>query len=182
MSAEIRSDSRLPLVDIETMEGAAGAALRASPRRLNIIAMMAHAKTCVLPQLAVGRAVMTEQSLPPLPRELLILLAARLDGGRYVWSQHRTIAERLGATSAMVDAIDALDLASTAFGETDQALLSFGTQVIRGGDVEDAVFERVSRHFTAQEIVEAIIAIGYYMTMNRLTLVTRTPLEIPTTT
>jgi hypothetical protein len=148
MAAEITADSRLPLVDIEAMEGAVGDALRAAPARLNIIAMMAHAKTCVLPQLNVGRAVMTEQSLPPLQREFLILLSARLDGCEYVW-----------------------------FGETGQALLSFGRQVIRGGDVDDGVFERVSRHFTAQEIVEAIIAIGYYMTMNRITLATRTPLE-----
>lgn len=177
MSAGIKSESRLPLIDIETLEGAVGDALRAAPMRLNIIAMMAHAKTAVLPQLNVGRAVMTELSLAPLQRELLILLAARLDVCQYVWSQHRAIAEKLGATPEMVEAIDALDLSSKVFNEANQALLLFGKQVIRGGDVVDWVFERVSSHFSAQELVEAIIAIGYYMTMNRLTLATRTPLE-----
>ncbi|HEY0940006.1 MAG TPA: carboxymuconolactone decarboxylase family protein [Steroidobacter sp.] len=177
MATEITADNRLPLVDIETMEGPVGDTLRAAPMRLNIISMMAHAKTCVLPQLGLGRAVMTEQALPALRRELLILLAARMDGCQYVWSQHRPIAERVGATAAMLDAIQALDLSSRAFPEADQALLFFGMQVIRGGEVEDQVFERAARHFDAQQIVEAIVAIGYYMTMNRLTLATRTPLE-----
>src|SRR3546814_6758778 len=94
MSAEINAASRLPLIDIETMEGPAGDTLRSLPMRMNIIAMAAHANTCVIPQLMLGNAVMNEQSLSGLRRELLILLAARLDGAQYVWSQHRVIAER----------------------------------------------------------------------------------------
>jgi alkylhydroperoxidase family enzyme len=177
MTRETSAASRLPLVDVQTMEGPAGEVLRTYPRRLNIIAMMAHAETSVLPQLGVGRAIMNDQALPSLQRELLILLAARLDGGRYVWSQHRGIAESHGATSVMIDSIDALDLSAEPFSESDQALLAFGAQVIRGGHVEDRVFERISRHFTGREVVEAILAIGYYMTMNRLTEATHTPLE-----
>ncbi|MFD0849022.1 carboxymuconolactone decarboxylase family protein [Sphingosinicella xenopeptidilytica] len=177
MSTEVNAASRLPLIDIDKMEGPAGETLRSLPMRMNIIAMAAHASTCVIPQLMLGNAVMNEQVLPGLRRELLILLAARLDGAQYVWSQHRVIAERLGATPAMVAAIEELDLASAAFDEAEQALLDFGKQVIEGGNVADEVFERFSCHFTAQEVLEAIIAIGYYMTMNRLTLATRTPLE-----
>src|SRR3546814_20617523 len=90
-------------------------------RSMNIIAMAAHANTCVIPQLMLGNAVMNEQSLSGLRRELLILLAARLDGAQYVWSQHRVIAEKLGATSAMVKAIEELDLASAALDEPEQA-------------------------------------------------------------
>ncbi len=182
MVAAVITDSRLPLVDIDAMEGPVGDSLRAAPFRLNIIAMMAHAETCVLPQLGVGRAVMAEQSLRPLARELLILLAARLDGCQYVWSQHGTLAQKLGATPDMLDALDRLELSSGVFDDMDKALLAFGAQVIRGGEVEDGVFERISRHLTAQEIIEAILAIGYYMTMNRVVLATRTPLEPGTST
>ncbi|WP_157219558.1 carboxymuconolactone decarboxylase family protein [Flavisphingomonas formosensis] len=177
MSIDSNPVSRLPLIDVETMEGPAGDTLRSLPMRMNIIAMAAHASTCVIPQLMLGNAVMNTQSLPGLRRELLILLAARLDGAQYVWSQHRVIAEKLGATSAMLEAIEELDLASAAFDEAEQALLGFGKQVIESGNVADEVFERALRHFTAQEVIEAIIAIGYYMTMNRITLATRTPLE-----
>jgi alkylhydroperoxidase family enzyme len=169
-------DGRLPLVDVDTVEGPVGDALRAAAR-LNIIAMMAHATSCVLPQLAIGRAVMTEQSLPPLHRELLILLAARMDGGRYVWAQHCPIAEGLGATTEALTALEALDTTASVFDDAERAVLAFGAQVIGGGEVDDAVFDRVLRHLTAQQVVEAILAIGYYMTMNRITNATRTPLE-----
>src|SRR3546814_12356974 len=111
---------------------------------------------------------MNEQSLSGLRRELLILLAARLDGAQYVWSQHRVIAEKLGATSAMVKAIEELDLASAALDEPEQALLGFGKQVIESGNVTDEVFERCSRHFTAREVIEAIPAIGYRSAERRI--------------
>lgn len=177
MATEAPTACRLPLIDIETMEGTVGDTLRSLPMRLNIIAMAAHAKSSVLPQLMLGNAVMNEQSLAPLRRELLILLAARLDGAQYVWSQHRVLAEKLGANEAMVNAIDDLDLSADVFEDADRALLAFGEQVIRNGNVDDRVFQDLSDHFSAQETIEAILAIGYYMTMNRLTLATRIPLE-----
>src|SRR3546814_20979997 len=135
MSAEINAASRLPLIDIETMEGPAGDTLRSLPMRMNIIAMAAHANTCVIPQLMLGNAVMNEQSLSGLRRELLILLAARLDGAQYVWSQHPVIAEKLGATSAMVKANEELDLASAALDAPETARLGFGKKVLNTGDV-----------------------------------------------
>ena len=172
--------SRLPLVDIEAIHGPVGEALRAYPRRLNIISMMAHAETCVLAQLGVGRAVMNDQALPALERELLILLAARIDSGQYVWTQHRVIAEAEGATSGMIQAIESLTLAVDAFDASQTALLTYGAQVVRSGQVDDDVFEEASKYFANRELVEVIITIGYYMTMNRLTEATRTPLEATT--
>ena len=169
--------ARLELVDIETMTGEVGDALRARPARLNIVAMMAHAHTSVLPQLGLGRAVMTQQALDPIQRELLILLSARLDQCQYVWTQHRPLAEGLGATAAMLDAVEALDLSSASFDQPTRVLLRFGRQVIEGGEVGDEVFEQAMRHFSGGELVEAIIAIGYYMTMNRIATATQTPLE-----
>src|SRR3546814_4716992 len=63
MSAEINAASRLPLIDIETMEGPAGDTLRSLPMRMNIIAMAAHANTCVIPQLMLGNARSEEPRL-----------------------------------------------------------------------------------------------------------------------
>src|SRR3546814_16643235 len=112
--------------------------------------------------------VMNEQSLSGLRRERLILLAARLDGAQYVWSQHRVIAEKLGANSAMVKAIEELDLASAALDEPQQALWGFGQQVIESGIGAAEVFERCSRHFTAREVTAASLPNCYYITMNIL--------------
>lgn len=168
---------RLPLVDIETMQGEVGETLRSLPMRLNIIAMAANAETCIIPQLQLGQAVMTGQLLAPLHRELLILLAAAIDDSPYVWSQHTTIAMQVGADESKIAALKSLDLSSEAFDDKERALLAFGQQVVRGAHVDDAAFANVASHFNAREIMEAILAIGYYMTMNRITAVTRTPLE-----
>lgn len=43
--------------------------------------------------------------------------------------------------------------------------------------VNDAVFFRMKEHFSEREIVEAILAIGFYMTMARLTEATQTDLD-----
>ncbi|QSE86726.1 carboxymuconolactone decarboxylase family protein [Rhodococcus koreensis] len=164
-------------MDIDAVTGGVGEILRSRPTRLNIVATMAHATSCVVQQLALGRAVMKEQTLSPRYREMLILLAARLNRCDYVWIQHRAVAEQCGVSAPMVGRIEALDLSHGVFDRADRALLAFGRQVISVGEVEDEVFERVSRYLTAEELVEAIVAIGYYMTMNRIATVARTPLE-----
>jgi alkylhydroperoxidase family enzyme len=51
--------------------------------------------------------------------------------------------------------------------------------VVRGGEVDDLTFRAAARRYSHRELVEGILAIGYYMTMNRLTTATQTPLEAP---
>lgn len=169
--------SRVPLVDIERLDGPVGDALRARPDKINIVSMMAHAEGCVLQQLQLGRAVNSEQDLDPLSRELLILLAAHLDEGQYVWRQHVPIAIKHGVTPAQIDALRQGDVMSPAFSADERALLAYGHSVIRGGHVDDPTFRAVARRYSRRELVEAILAVGYYMTMNRLTAATQTPLE-----
>ncbi|WP_176595476.1 MULTISPECIES: carboxymuconolactone decarboxylase family protein [Sphingobium] len=169
--------SRVPLLDIALLEGPVGDALRARPGKLNIVGMMAHAQGCVVQQLQLGRAVNSQQDLDPLSRELLVLLAAHLDGGEYVWRQHVPIAVRHGASQAKIDALEKGAIASNAFSPDERALLAYGAQVIRGGQVDEVTFRAAARRYSHRELVEAILAIGYYMTMNRITAATLTPLE-----
>lgn len=170
--------SRVPLVDIEALEGPVGDALRSRPGKLNIVGMMAHAQGCVVQQLQLGRAVNSQQDLDALSRELLILLAAQIDGGEYVWRQHVPIAVRHGATQAKIDALEKGDISSKMFSPDERALLAYGAQVIRGGQVDDVTFRAAARRYSHRELVEAILAIGYYMTMNRITAATLTPFEV----
>lgn len=169
--------SRVPLLDIDRLNGPVGDALRARGGKLNIIGVMAHAQGCVLQQLQLGRAVNSQQDLDPLSRELLILLAAHIDGGQYIWRQHVPIAVKHGATEPQIDALKRGDIKSGAFSADERALLAYGDSVIRGGHVDELTFRAVARRYSERELVEAILAVGYYMTMNRLTAATRTPLE-----
>ena len=169
--------ARLPLIEPEAATGEAKLALEAVPAKLNIFKMMAHAETTIAPQLRLGAAILTQQKLGHVERELLILLVAKLEGGEYEWVQHVPIAKGVGATEAQIAAIEALDLTADAFSDAERALLAFGRQTVETVRVEPSVFTAVRAHFSSQEIVEAILAMGFYMTMARLTEATETDLD-----
>ena len=56
-------------------------------------------------------------------------------------------------------------------------MLAFGGETIDIVRVPDAVFADMRAHFSEQEIVESIMAIGFYMMMARLTEATETDLD-----
>src|SRR3546814_5322454 len=59
-----------------------------------------------------------------------------LDEGEYVWRQHVPIAVRHGASEAKIDALAKGAITSKAFSPDERALLAYGAQVIRGGQVD----------------------------------------------
>jgi alkylhydroperoxidase family enzyme len=169
--------ARLPLIDPETATGEVATALAATPVKLNIFRMMAHAETCIVPQMMLGAAILARQALGHRERELLILLIAGLERGAYEWRQHVAIALGVGVPQVQIDALERADLTASVFSDSERALLAFGRQVIEDVHVDDAVFAEARRYFSPREIVEVTLAIGYYMTMTRLTEVTQTDLD-----
>jgi hypothetical protein len=57
------------------------------------------------------------------------------------------------------------------------SLATFGREVIENVRVAQPVFAAMRNHFSEQEIVESILAIGFYMTMARLTEATEVDLD-----
>ena len=166
--------ARLSLIDPQQATGDVAKALAYLPVKLNIFRMMAHADTCTIPQMRLGGAILSRQKLSHHDRELLILLVAAIEGGEYEWRQHVPIAEGVGVAKTEIEALGKKDLTSSVFGAPRQALLAFAREVIENVRVKDGVFAEVKKYFSAQEIVEAILAIGFYMTMARLTEATET--------
>ncbi len=169
--------ARLPLIDPEVMTGDVGKAMASLPVKLNIFRMMAHAETCMIPQMRLGGAILAKQELSHAMREMLILLVAKLEGGEYEWKQHVPIALGVGVPQAQIDALEAGYVAAPAFNDAEQAMLAFATQSIENVRIDQAVFDAAHAHFSDREIVEAILAIGFYMTMARLTEATETDLD-----
>lgn len=168
--------TRLPLIDPDTVTGEAGEFLRSMPVMLNLFRTLAHAEGCLGPQLRLGGALRSKQILGERDRELLILLVARLQNASYEWTHHTPIALELGISSEAIAAISELDLV-TPFTARDQALLAFGRQVVESADADDAVLAALRVHLSDREVVEAILAVGYYMTMARVLNVSRTQID-----
>ena len=169
--------ARLPLIDPLSTSGEIRASFDRMAVKLNIFRMMAHAEANMIPAMRLGNSILHKQKLSHVNRELLILQVARIEGGDYEWRQHVPIALGLGVTQAQIDALERGDYGDAAFNEAERALLAFGREVIENVRVPDAVFAAVRKHFSEQETVEAIVAIGFYMMMARLTEATETDLD-----
>lgn len=169
--------ARLPLVDPESTGGNIRASFDRMPVKLNIFRMMAHAEANMIPAMRLGNSILHRQKLSAVNRELLILQAAQLEGGDYEWRQHVPIALGVGVSQMQVDAVKRADYAVASFDEAERSLLAFGREVVENVRVPDAVFASARAHFNEQEIVEAIVAIGFYMMMARLTEATQTDLD-----
>jgi alkylhydroperoxidase family enzyme len=169
--------ARLPLLTADNAGEEAKNILAALPAKLNIFRMMAHADSCFSPQLQLGAAILTRQDLSHRDREFLILLVARLERGDYEWHQHCPIALGVGITQAQIDALEKLELNSEIFSEKERALLAFGRQVTENVRADSDAFTATKLYFSDREVVEAILTVGFYMTMARLTEATETDLD-----
>ncbi|MDI1266475.1 MAG: carboxymuconolactone decarboxylase family protein [bacterium] len=169
--------ARLPLIDPEQTTGDARKAFDRMPVKLNIFRMMAHAEANFIPAMRYANSILHKQKLSHVNRELLILQVAQWEHGTYEWRQHVPIALGVGVTQRQIDCIEQGKYDDAAFNAAEKALLAFGREVIENVRVAEPVFAEMRAHFSEQEIVESILAIGFYMTMARLTEATDVELD-----
>src|SRR5207244_8544514 len=141
--AEIRvpAVARLPYVEAKDAPEPVRDALERLPP-LNIFKLLANAETCFRPFMRLGQAILTQQELDPLLRELAILQTARLTPAEYEWVQHVEIAKAVGASDEQVRAVKNGEIAAGCF-DTDQRLvLELTTQIVREARPSDELFDR----------------------------------------
>jgi alkylhydroperoxidase family enzyme len=174
--------ARLPYVDPATAPEAVRAVLEQLPVPLNIFRMMAHAESSFRPLLRLGGTILGSQKLDGKLRELAILRVARLSGAEYEWVQHVPIAKDAGATEAQIDALAREDSTADCFDDVERLVLCFTDEVVKDVRASDATFDEMTKRFEPREIVELILAIGFYMTMARLMETTGIDLDPPSGT
>jgi AhpD family alkylhydroperoxidase len=149
------------------------------PTVLNVFKMMAHAETTFRPLVRLGSAILAQQKLSAKLRELAILRVASLSPCRYEWVQHLSLAMLMGATRLQVDAIETGEIHAPCFDEGEQLVLDLATELTHGVQGSEATLARLRKRFSPQEIVELILAIGYYMMVARLIETTGVEVELP---
>ena len=171
--------ARLPYVDPSTAPAEVGELLARLPVSLNVFRMMAHAETNFRPLVQLGTTILGRQRLAPKLRELVILRVAALSPARYEWVQHVPIAEATGATPEQVAAIERGDVEAACFDPLERLVLRFTTEVIRDVRASDTTFSALAATLSPREIVELLLAIGYYMMLARLLETTAVDLDQP---
>lgn len=158
---------RLPYLDPQTAPEPVREALAALPD-LRVFRLMANATTCFRPLLRLGAAILVQQKLGARLRELAILHVAHLSRAEYEWIQHVEIARATGASDAQIQAIESERLDAPCFDELEGAVLRFTTELVRDVKPSDAALDALRPHLSPEEIVELVVAVGYYMMLARL--------------
>ena len=171
--------ARMPYVDPATAPERVRETLASTPVSLNIFRMMAHAESNLRSMLRLGGTILSKQQLSGRLRELAILRVAHLSCARYEWTQHVPIAESVGATAAQIAALEAGDITASCFDAREQLVLQFTDELVNDVRVSDPTFAAATREFSSREVVELILAVGYYMMIARLLETTGVDLEAP---
>jgi alkylhydroperoxidase family enzyme len=165
--------ARIPYVEPDTAPPKAKEILERLPVKLNIFKIMAHAETNFRPLIMLGTSILTEQQLSAKLRELAILRVARLSRAEYEWVQHVPIAKMTGVSDEQVTALQHDDAAAACFDPVDRIVLRATDEIVRDGGPSDATFADLQARFSNREIVELVLAVGFYMVMARLMISTR---------
>lgn len=158
--------ARIDYVDVERATENVKRVLSGLPRPLNIFRLAAHAERCLRPLVGLGAAILGKSKLDARLRELAILQVAHLSGADYKWTQHEALALHVGATPDEVAAI--AEGRPSELPKRAAQVVAFTTEVVRDVRASDAAFASVRAFLDEREIVELVIAIGYYMALARL--------------
>ena len=153
--------ARLPYVDPAQASPPVREALEALPP-LNIFRTVAHAETAVRPLLRLGGAILGQGELDPRRRELVILRTAAVTGAEYEWVQHQAIARGVGASEEQIAAVRAGELGAVSLDEDDRLVLRCAEELLTNDAIGEATFAAARDRLSDREVVELILAVGYY--------------------
>jgi AhpD family alkylhydroperoxidase len=118
-----------------------------------------------------------ECATPRALRELLILRAAQLTGAQYVLDDHVRFGRDAGLSDARIQALSSWRSSGAGmFDARERAALELAEQLVVSGQVADEGLEMLERHFSASEIVELALTVGFYAMVPRVINALRVPL------
>ncbi|MEM9460019.1 MAG: carboxymuconolactone decarboxylase family protein [Myxococcota bacterium] len=123
---------------------------------------------------ALGRYLRFESSLPGPSRELAILLAAKRWSQGYEWASHRPIAESVGLTPALIDAV-ARGHRPDAMSRELAVAYDLCVALHRDGQVDDALYTQAVTSFGERGVIELAAICGYYSTLAMVMNLAHTP-------
>jgi len=143
---------------------------------LNIYKLLLHAPRLAATWFEHFNAVRWQTEIAGRLRELLIIRIALLNRSEYVIRQHvPRLAQAEGLSAQECEAL-ADWKASTFFDERERAALAFADEM-SSGEVGDATFAELRRHFSERQVVELAVLVGTYNMHNRVFAALKIDLE-----
>jgi 4-carboxymuconolactone decarboxylase len=167
----------LPYVDESKASDKTREILGNTPRKLNVARMIANASDAVFQNFSrLGNSLMTRGKLPNKLREIAILRNARFCNSVYEYTQHVPIAKAAGLSDEQIAAIDNWQ-DKRCFNEIERLVLQFTDEVARNVKGSNQTLEALKQHLGSGEIVELIMAIGFWGMVARVLETTEVELE-----
>jgi alkylhydroperoxidase family enzyme len=167
----------LPFVDESKASDKTREILGNTPRKLNVARMIANASDAVFQNFSrLGNSLMTRGKLNGKLREIAILRNARVCNSLYEYTQHVPIAKGVGVSDEELIAIDNWEGAKC-FTEVERLALRFTDEIARNVKGGKATLEALQKHLGAGEIVELIMAVGFWGMVARVLETTEVELE-----
>ena len=113
-----------------------------------------------------ARAMRYDARTPRELRELVILRGAQVARSEYEWASHLLMARKFGVREAQIQALAGWRT-SAEFDAREKAALELAEAVTRG-EVSDAVYASVSKHFDRAEYVELTMVAAFYAMVSRI--------------
>jgi len=167
----------LPYVDENKVSDKTREILGNTPRKLNVARMIANASDAVFQNFSrLGNSLMTRGKLDKKLRELAILRNARVCNSLYEYTQHVPIARAAGLSDDQIAAIDNWESAQC-FNEIERLVLRLTDEVAQNVKGTHTTLEALKKHLGPGEIVELIMAIGFWGMVARVLETTEVELE-----
>ncbi len=167
----------LPYVDESKASDKTREILGNTPRKLNVARMIANASDAVFQNFSrLGNSLMTKGKLNGKLREIAILRNARVCNSLYEYTQHVPIAKSTGVTDEELAGIDNWESAKC-FTDLERLVLRFTDEVARNVKGTKTTLEALQKHLGPGEIVELVMAIGFWGMVARVLETTEVDLE-----
>lgn len=149
--------------DFSTLPEAVQKKFEDQPTKVNFFRMLGHSAGAFIPLIDLTNAIFRDLTISDYHKELLVLMVAMHESVAYEWEQHVSIAQAAGVRPEQFIAIgqDLLD-DPLVFSDDERVLLRFGKDVLEKGKAPGVLFKQAMRHFSIQELSDAVIVVGYY--------------------
>jgi alkylhydroperoxidase family enzyme len=139
--------------------------------------MIANASDAVFQNFSrLGNSLMTRGKLNGKLREIAILRNARVCNSLYEYTQHVPIAKSAGVSDEELKAIDNWESAQC-FSELERLVLRFTDEIAHNVKGSRTTLEALQKHLGTGEIVELIMAVGFWGMVARVLETTEVELE-----
>ena len=126
----------------------------------------------------LGAGILGHGVIEPRLREVMIHRTCALCGAEYEWGVHVVAFGRpLGFTDEQLAGTVDGDAADGSWSDAERAVYRLADELHGTGDISDALFAELERHFDARQILELVVTSGWYHTISFVVNAARVRLE-----